>query len=154
MNITALKKAVLLFCFAVFCWHACFDLLQESKKTFSLFKALYGLTDNQKRAALFPDTWLIIDKLSKIIPQDARVLLHTDNFNEMFYCAYALFPRKFYLREDAEMHYLPSRSNLGLNWGWLKRKQISWIVVRTSDKLLRVLKIAEGAIVQEISFPG
>ena len=141
-------------CCGIFCWHAYFDLLQESKNTLGLFKKYYGLSDSRKRELLFPDTWLIIDKVSRIIPEDAKIFLRTDNFCEMFNCAYGLFPRKIYLPEDSELHYLPPADNLGLNWAWLERKQISWVVVRTSDNVIRVMKIADGKILQETHFPG
>jgi hypothetical protein len=148
------KKTVLLLCFGAFCWNAYFDLLQESKNTLALFKTFYGLTDGQKKELLFRDTWLLIDKISRIIPEDSRIFFRTDDFCEMFYCAYGLFPRKLYLPDNSELHYLPSRDNLALDWEWLARKHISWVVVRTSDHLIRVMKIADGKILQEIHFPG
>ena len=78
MKITMLKKIVLFLCFGAFCWNAYFDLLQETKNTLVLFKNFYGVSDGQKRALLFEDAWLIIDKISRIIPEDSKILLHTD----------------------------------------------------------------------------
>ena len=160
MKITTIKKTVLFLCFGAFCWNAYFDLLRESKNTLGLFKDFHGLTDSQKHAALFRDTWLIIDKISRIIPQDSRILLRTDDVCEMLYCAYYLSPRKVYFYvydlndQPSNLKILPSKDNLKLDWDWLAGKQISWVVVRTSDRVIRVMNIADGKILQEIHFPG
>lgn len=149
-----IRKTVLLVCFIAFGWNALCDILDESKVTIMLCKTYYGLDESRRKALLFPDTWRIIDKVSGIVPEDSRIMVHTDDFNEMLYLTYGLFPRRVYLSPDVGFHYLPSKENLDLDREWLARKRIEWAVVRTDDNMIRILKIEEGRVLAETHFPG
>lgn len=149
-----IKEVLILLCLVVFFLKALISLLVETKHDYDTFQIFAGLSDDQKRELLIGDFYGFIRACSQTIPEEANILLLTDDAaSEGLYLSYHLYPRKLFFDSFNPIRQIPPDMDQ-LDADWLNRKKIEWIIFRFAQESNqnKIVKIEDGKIIQEIPY--
>jgi hypothetical protein len=144
-----LKKFILALLFLAFWLIAAADLGQVIQGTYPVFEDMYGKTPEEKKKALGSLDWVIAQKIAGIIPEDARIIVLTNDPTGMLFCAYELYPRKMFAIIDLEFN---PTDQISIDMEWLARKKIDWAIVPRPGRFYQVFIIIDGKPISVTDF--
>ncbi len=136
-----IKNRIIISSFIIFFCSAFYFIVSEIKHDCILYRNFYRASDDEKRESLIDNLYEFIEKCKKNIPENAAVLVLTDNPGESLLLSYHLYPRKLYFYNHKPIRQYPV-SIEDLDPEFLKNKKIKWVVSRFSKKC------AENMIIQ------
>ena len=144
------KHFIVLVCLGVFFFYASAGLVNELRTSSEILQNLYGLSDDEKRAAVIGDVFTFADLCNQIVPQDANVVyltnLSSNGLSEDLFASYYMYPRKlFWLNNSAPYPDTPPRLS-DINYEELTEKGIQWVVLRFSEpsSCYRLVRVGRG----------
>lgn len=149
-----IKEVLILLCLVVFFMKALITILLETKHDYGTFQKFSGLSDDQKRELLTGDLYGFIRACSQTIPEEANILLLTDDVaSDGLYLSYHLYPRKLFFDSFNPIRQIPPSMDQ-LDTDWLHGKKIEWIIFRFAKEsnYNKIVKIEDGKIIQEIPY--
>jgi hypothetical protein len=149
-----IKEVLIQSCLVVFFLTALITMVRAAKHDYDTFQKFTGLNDEQKRELLIGDFYGFIRACSRTIPEEANILLLTDDGgSDGLYLSYHLYPRKLFFDGFDPIRKTPTGIDQ-LDKDWLNRKKIEWIIYRFTREVnySKIVQIDDGEIIQEIAY--
>lgn len=133
--------------FAVWLFIACRALFVKADKTGKDVAKFWNKSSELKREGIYGEFYRFISRCDRRIPENASVLLVTNDLYYYYYASYYLYPRRVLVNSPEKRVDWFTRDNLALNVNdeFIKANDISYVLrIKNGDYALTEAKTMHG----------